>query len=329
MNARILLVVLPFVALIALPITGLAGLSASAQSQSTIGLFGADAVVEGNTSTSLGPRDPCVRTEVGSTVPIDFTVDAVPQDRPIAGFQLNIIYNSDLLEVVQVDTDFLLGATGQYQPLAGLSDPLPDADGNYKVAVVDIASNSPAGANMETGPGVISRVTFRAKAAGRSDVAPGFEANREYPGLIDNQNTTIGVDAIASTVVAIGEDCGAVSAEDQVQPLPPLADLIGTPAPTGQTTAPTGTLAPGQTTPSPTEAPGPTEIPSPTARDNGEQDHNGDDGPAFSDSGDDDSDTGSFIAAVLLGTLGAALASAGGVILYRRAHSDLDAPTTG
>ena len=55
---------------------------AAAQTKSTINLVAVDAVTDGNTKTSLGPRDTCVRTEQGSKVTVDVIVDSVPQDRP-------------------------------------------------------------------------------------------------------------------------------------------------------------------------------------------------------------------------------------------------------
>jgi hypothetical protein len=178
----------------------------------------------------------------------------------------------------------------------------------------------PDGANMESGPGVLIRVTFRAKTPGRSSVGPAFEGADVYPSIIDAQNTSIGVDSIASTVVAIGEDCGVVPPEGQVTVLPPITSFF-TPTPVGQggdaTPTPTRVLGPGET-PDPTETrdpdaatdtptPDPERSPTPTA--------------AVLPPAGDGTDTGAVALATVLALLGAAMAGAGGFILYRRAQA--------
>ena len=168
-----------------------AAAGALAGSGSTIQLIAMDADPTGNTATTLGHLDPCVRTEPGSDVTVDLVVDAVPDDRPFIGYQIDIDYDPSLLEVIAVDNGFLLGASGDFEPFEGLSEPLPDSDGSFTIIIADLASGATPGANMETGPGVLSRVTLRAKAAGVSALAPGFEPPDVYPALIDGNNTTI------------------------------------------------------------------------------------------------------------------------------------------
>jgi len=322
MNTRIILAIVPAAAILASVLALAGGFSASAQSQSTIGLIGVDAVIDGNTATKIGPRDPCVRAEVGSEVVVDIIVDEIPADRPLIGFQFNVLYDANLLDVVKANSDMILGAKGQYQPFPGLSDPLPDSDGDYQVINADLASNNPPGANEETGKGVLSRVTFRAKAPGRSDVGIGFDATNVYPTFQDLDGTTIGVDSIASTVVAIGQDCGVVPPEVQVEELPTIEEIFGTPAPTtpgvgGDAPTPTPTLGPDDT-------PRPTDTPTPA----------GDDDPppssvsgtprptpaALPDAGNG-TDAGMVAAAIALALIGAAMAGGGSVILYRRAQN--------
>jgi hypothetical protein len=244
----------------------LAVAGASAQSTSTIGLVGADSVIQGNTATTIGARDPCVSVNVGQRFPVDIIVDEVPADRPIIGFQVEVKYDQALLSVVEADHDFLLGATGSYQPFPGLSDALPDADGEYKVTIADLASNAGShGANSETGPGVLSRLTFEAKAAGTSLVGPVFEGNTKYPALQDIENIGIEIVAMADTLVAVGQPCPAdVTPEEQTTVLPPQAEIqAGNVA--------TRTLAPGEPVPGRTSAPRPaTDTPAPTEEGGGE-----------------------------------------------------------
>jgi hypothetical protein len=319
MSARKALVAFTFLAALTAAALTLPGSNADAQS---IAIVAADANPAGNTATSLGARDSCVRVEPGAEVTVDFTVDAIPADRPFLGFSLTAVYDPNLLEVTAANSDLLLGAVGQYQPFPGLSDPLPDTDGQYLVSIADLASNNPDGQNMESGPGVLSRVTFRAKAAGRSDVGPGFStdpANEMYPQLIDVQNNMIQVDAVANTVVAIGQECGSVPPESQVQPLPPLVEILGTgtPLPTappadGATAAPTPE---GQTPAAESATPGA----SADATSEAEPTASAEAVPSTGDSGDGgDSDTAALIGALVLGGAGVAMAAAGGTILYRR-----------
>lgn len=326
MNIRIILAIVPVAALLAAAMALAGSLSASAQSQSTIGLIGADALIDGNTATKIGPRDSCVRTEVGSEVVVDIIVDEIPVDRPLIGFQMNVLYDPNLLEVVQANSDMILGAKGQYQPFPGLSDPLPDTDGDYQIINADLASNNPPGANEETGKGVLSRITFRAKAPGRSNVAIGYQGQEVYPGLQDLQNTTIGVDSIASTVVAIGEECGVVPPEAQVQTLPPITEALGTPTAQGgdPSETPTRTLAPNET-------PGPTDTPAPSG-DGSTPEPSDPSTPTqtpvkLPDAGDG-TDAGMVAAAIVLALIGAAMAGGGGFILYRRGQSS-GTPTAG
>jgi hypothetical protein len=104
---------------------------------------------------------------------------------------------------------------------------------------------------METGPGVLSRITFRAVAAGISDVGPGFDPPDVYPALLDDQNNTIEVRTIAGIKVAIGEDCPPGSGEIQPTELPSLEELYGSPT---RTPSPTPSLAP-TSSPTPTASP--------------------------------------------------------------------------
>jgi hypothetical protein len=327
MSARIPLI-LSAITLPALALAlALGGPRASAQSQATIQLIGADAITAGNTAAAIGVRDSCVRAEVGQDVTVDIIVDEIPADRPMIGFQMWVRYDPALLQVVGANSDLMLGAVGQYQPFPGLSDPLPDTDGQYQIVIADLASRvadeeagTPA-ANMESGKGTLSRLTFRAIAPGRSDVGPAFEGADIYPSIIDPQNTTIGVDSIAVAVVAIGQDCGSVPPAEQVTSLPPIEVVQGGTPPasgSGEEPSPTRTLAPGET-PAPTDdsdvtdgspTPTPDTASSPTTT-----------ATVLPGAGDDGTDTGMVAFAAVLALIGAAMAGAGGFVLYRRSQT--------
>lgn len=293
------------------------GIPAAAQSDTPIDIVAVDSDISGNTATSLGPLNACVRVEPGATARVDLVVDAVPEDRGVIGFQVNIEFDPNILTLTAVDNEFLLAAEGSYEPFEGLSDRLPDTDGNHAIIVADIASNVPF-ENIETGPGVLSRLTFAAKGTGVSTVAPRFNPPDEYPGLIDNQNRTIEVKAIGKASIAVGQDCVVPpEATPETVQLPPLAELQGTPTPTGGPDA--GTATPDGDGDGATSSPGPgasqTDSPRPTATgDSG-------DGPGINgtEGGDGGGMSAATVAAVAaLAVAGAGLAGSGGWMLYRR-----------
>jgi len=200
---------------------------AEGQSTSTIGLLAIDAVPNGNTATSLGPLDGCARIEPGSTADVDYIVDAVPQDRPMIGFEAEIRYDPALVEVVNIDHRFLLAAVGTYSPLDGLSDPLPDSDGKLRISVIDTASSTEPEANVETGPGVLARITFRAKSPGVSKIAIGLQQEPLlYPLVLDTQDEMILADRLGAASLAIGQDCPPETAEPEITDLGPTNQEI-------------------------------------------------------------------------------------------------------
>ncbi|HSP55210.1 MAG TPA: cohesin domain-containing protein, partial [Dehalococcoidia bacterium] len=202
--------------------------AAPAQSGSAVQLIALDADPSGNTATSLGHLDPCIRTGLGQEVTVDLVVDAVPKDRPLVGWGVGIKYDSDLLEVTADDKAFLLAADGAFEPF-DVSDSLPDSDGVYSMTIADLASYNPEGGNSETGPGVLARLTFRSKSPGLATVIPG------YPTLIDLKNSTIDVRTIASIHIAVGQECPP-GPDIQPTSLPPPPTHPPLPSPTGDVT---------------------------------------------------------------------------------------------
>ncbi len=209
---------------------GLASL-AHAQDGSTIELVAIDADISGNDATTLGALDGCLSIEPDETATVDLVVDAVPEDRAMIGFQIEVTYDPTILEAIDAENAFLLAAEGAYQPIEGLSDPLPDSDGHLLIVVADAASDVEAGTSIETGEGVISRVTFRPISSGISTVGIGFDPPDTYPAIIDPLNTTVQVDNIGSARIAVGEDCPADS-DPEITPLPSLDLLQPTGVPT-------------------------------------------------------------------------------------------------
>lgn len=292
-----------------------------AQSNSTIQIIAIDANPTGNTATSLGPLNACVRTEPGSDVTVDLIVDAVPGPpdvNGIVGFEISVDYSPALLAVSAYDYEYLLAAVGSFEPFEALGDPVPDTDGTLNISVADLAVNNPdPGSNTESGPGVLARITLRAEAAGIATVTPVQDANH-YPNIINQQNNATDVDSIAGAQIAIGQDCPVPPDSTPVaRPIPHISDIIQatpTPPPAGTQPTPgaTATSAPGTGAASGSASPGPSATPrSPTPTPTV-------DGAAGTER-DSGSSTGTVIAVIILALAGLGLTGAGGFVLYRRA----------
>lgn len=286
--------------------------AALAQTGSSIQLVAIDADSSGNTATSLGALNACKRTEPGQSITVDLVADAVPTDRGIIGFEVNIEYTPDIIELSAVDNEFLLAAVGEFEPFEGLSQTLPDTDGRYLISVADLQSNEAgAGNNIESGPGVLSRITFTAKAAGIATVGPLFDPPGAYPTVIDKNNETIEVTSVGKAMIAVGQDCPVPpEATPESTTLPGYLDIY--PSPTQvQTPIRTPTPPRGGETGSSTPSTGGTGSPRPSTTDGP-----GANGTTEESDGGTSAGTVAVVAALAVGGLG--LAAAGGWMLFRR-----------
>jgi Cohesin domain len=247
-------------ALLSLAFAAGQGAALATHSSSTIGLLAIDANPEGNTATSLGPINGCSRVETGAELNVDYVVDSIPQDRPMIAFEAEIRYDPQLLEVVAVDNEFLLGAVGDYRPVAGLTDKLPDSDGKFRLSVLDAASTTDPEANVERGTGVLARITVSAKAAGVSEVGIGVQQEPAlYPYVQDTKNESILAERAGSISLAVGQDCSPQAAEPKITDLAEVnAQILGatpdpqaTPTPDGGSASPPDDAATEGETPTP------------------------------------------------------------------------------
>ncbi len=199
---------------------------------STIALGAVDPNSADNTATSLGPRETCLQIEPGATVDVDVTVAAIPTDRPMTAYQVQLFYNPAIVNVTASDFALLLAANEGSKPLPALTDPLPDSDGSFQVAALDF-STSPG----ETGPGVLTRVTLTAVGSGVSNLSP---ANFN---IRDDRNEQVPVDSLAAAYLSVGQQCP--TDEPPVLSEPPRA--TSTPEPgTVPSTTPGYTSGPGE-----------------------------------------------------------------------------------
>ena len=249
-----------------------------------------------NTATSFGTVQACAEVALDGTVNVDIVVNAIPEDRPLAGFQMTVIYNAGIVNVIGLDTNFLLATGGDYRPVAFLSDPTPDRDGRFTIAVVDF------GGVFETGPGTLARVTFQPRLAGVTSLT--FD---EELLIIDDQNTPLPIERRGSGLLAVETACAAAE---------------GTPVATVEGATPQGTPYSGPEPPPGTQPTVPAEELTPrvdfTPPPFDEPTQPSADGAGGNDDGgSDDDDDGFPVWAVALIAV-AAVATVGGGLYLRR-----------
>jgi hypothetical protein len=181
---------------------------------------GVDVDPAGNSSTSLGTIEFCKEVSEGQS----FDVDIFVQDSSdLAGFQLEFVYEPDIVSVEAKDQDFFLGVPG-----LEIGDPMPDRDGRWIYAY----ARPPGGG----GSGVLVRLTLKAVGTGTSLLL------LEGVLLSDKQTKAYPPDNIAAAVIAVGEAC-----PEELPPLPtavatvpPVAPATPTPESTPTAEAPVG-----------------------------------------------------------------------------------------
>lgn len=188
-----------------------------AANQSTIDFMGLDTDVTGNTATSLGSLDTCLQTSAGGTFQVDLLVDAIPPDRPMTAFGLELIYDPDLISVEGWDPNFLLAAGGDYQPFDS-SDPTPDNDGLFIIAILDTSGFN------ETGPGVLARFTLKALKDGVSTLSLSTQIN---DGVLDDASIPVLAQTIGTATVMAGQPCPSPA------PPPVTTSVLGAQPPEG------------------------------------------------------------------------------------------------
>jgi len=161
---------------------------------STIEIVGIDVKPDGgNTAITLGTIDRCVEVSVGETFDIDVFVDAIPEDRDLAGFNYLLNYDASKLQVNAGNHEMLLASEpGSY--VLDLSEAVPkrcsppDTDGELFVVAVDMAHVSEPGGSL----GVLGRYQLEAVGSGTSVLT--LTPMQGY--VIDNLPAFIPVDEI-------------------------------------------------------------------------------------------------------------------------------------
>jgi hypothetical protein len=134
-----------------------------------------DVQTEGNTALSFGPIDDCAAIDREQYVQVDVVLagiqEVVPETDPAfwpqGGLPLFIVpveWNNDVLALVDASFEMLIVANPESSIFAEW-DSLKN-DGLYNAEALDLASHG-----LESGGGVLGRLTFRAIAPGRSEIA--------------------------------------------------------------------------------------------------------------------------------------------------------------
>lgn len=122
-----------------------------------------DTLTDGNTATAVETIDSCLSTTTGSVFDVDMVIQSVDPAVGLTGFQANLMYDPAVLQVTNVDYNFILTSTGSAAIPVG--DSLPDdGDGDFFLAAVMFSLEIvPA-----DGDGVLVRVTMEALGPGAS-----------------------------------------------------------------------------------------------------------------------------------------------------------------
>jgi hypothetical protein len=234
----------------------------TAQEAVTIGL---DVEPAGNTATSLGPIDSCISVSTDDTFEVDIFVTDVAD---LLAWETYFVYDMSVVNIVSRDVA-MFQAANPGSNVFDVSESLPDIDGYYRIAAVDLA-DPPA---PDSGSGVLARLTLKAVGPGVSmlSLSP-IDINEDGkldlgPSLRDTEAESIG--DLDGDALFDGPIANAEIAVDGTCP-------GGTPRPTGTmilaspTPRPTPPVIPEETgtptgTPAATAAASPTLATSPTA----------------------------------------------------------------
>ncbi len=208
----------------------------------------------------------CVEADVGDTFTVSIAIAGVTN---LLAWDIYYGYDRKVVEVVDRNVRQFLDKEPNSN-VFDFSDPLPNSNGLYHMGAADVGGQG----TMETGSGVLTTVTLRARSKGVSwsslvsidkdsdgsvDLGPTLtEAGGAHPGDADGDGLFDG--PVSGGQIAVGRSCNEPAPTPFVPPdVIPGAGLI-TPAP--GTPAPTPTLRPDGSTPEPEATSPPGQPPS-------------------------------------------------------------------
>lgn len=210
--------------------------------------MGIDADPTGNGATSLGEIDLCVSVATGETFDVDIIVADVVD---LLAWQATLTYDASVLKVVQTNLELFL-ASAEPGRMINLSDLVPDEDGSFNFAVVDVMP----GGGGHTGSGVLARVTLQAVGTGASFLTLDgiILGDLESMAIGDLTGDDIFDGTVGHAQVWVDEPCPSPLPSPSPSPTPtprpsPTVGPVETPPSAASPTPPAATVEPGETTP--------------------------------------------------------------------------------
>ena len=164
-----------------------------------------DVDATGNAASSNAfPVNTCIEVASSTAQVIDIVIGpiGVPAQVGVKGFVATLFYKKSVVNVSAIDVNQLLAVNPGSSPLHA-SDPTPNSDGAFTVAVADTGSLP---FSAESGPGVLVRVTLSAIG---SDVSPLWLRDA---GVVDIGNDLFTVNRVGFAFIAV-DSPGACSSD--------------------------------------------------------------------------------------------------------------------
>jgi hypothetical protein len=179
----------------------------------------------GNGPRTVGSIEDCRSLEPDQTLEVDVVLPSpgIPTDRGLAGYELRLFYDPNILWITDEDGNQLLkqapGST-----IFPFTESRPSNDGDYGSLAVDFGSGiEPFGAS-ETGPGVITRLTLAAQRSGSSPLV------LRGPRIFDDTSREITIDALQSATIYVGQPCPISVQTPEPTPSTPASPPVPTAA---------------------------------------------------------------------------------------------------
>jgi hypothetical protein len=131
---------------------------------------------------------------VSAEVPFDVNV-WIEDVTDLVGFEFEFVFDPALVKVVDLNVNLFL-ASPPGASIVDVSDGLPDSDGSYTVAAINLGPAPGA-----TGSGLLARLTLSAVGAGEGALT------LDAVGLVNSASDYIDVGAITNGRVAVDQPC--------------------------------------------------------------------------------------------------------------------------
>ena len=209
-----------------------------------------DADPTGNTATALGPIDGCVSVASGQSFDVDIVVMDVQN---LFGLDTTLTYNGSAVNVLNENAQYFLAANPASRVVDLSETSFPDSDGSYALGIGDL------GTGVNSGSGVLARLTLKALAPGSSIISltnlKVRDANGVYLGDADGDEF---FDApLPEAEIAVDQPCPQGVTRPVAQATPVPAGLTATPAVTFPATVEATASTTGTAQPQPTGSPQP------------------------------------------------------------------------